>query len=92
VLHAFPSLVAITFQCPRWLQPAKLLTIWNMGWDQSSLVNQSVLQEHEIGEFLHSYSDGLNDQRNELGWDYRVTPLRPRPTPQRDVDVPSLYL
>lgn len=32
VLHAFPSLVAITFQCPRWLQPAELLTIWNMGW------------------------------------------------------------
>ena len=78
VLHAFPSLVAITFQCPRWLQPAELLTIWNMGWDQSTLVN---LQEHEIGELLHSYSDGLNDQRNEIGWDYRVTPRRPRPTP-----------
>ena len=81
VLHAFPSLVAITFQCPRWLQPAELLTIWNMGWDQSTLVNQSALQEDEIGDLLHSYSDGLNDQRNEIGWDYRVTPRRPRPTP-----------
>jgi hypothetical protein len=81
VLHEFPSLIAITFQCPRWSEPAELLTIWNSEWDQSTLVNQSALQEHEIVDLLQSYSDGLNDQRNELGWDYRVTPLRSRPRP-----------
>lgn len=77
VLHAFPSLMAITFQCPRWSQPAELLTILNHGWDKSSLVTQCTLKEHEIDDLLYKYSDGLNDMRNELGWNYRVIPLRP---------------
>lgn len=81
VLHAFPSLMAITFQCPRWSQPAELLTIWNNGWDQSTLVNKPALKEHEIQDLLGSYSNGLNEQRNELGWNYRVIPLRSRLTP-----------
>jgi hypothetical protein len=80
VLHAFPSLMAITFRCPRWSEPAELLTIWNSGWDRSALANQCTLQEHEIEDLLYRYSDGLNDQLNELGWAYRTTPLRPRPT------------
>jgi nucleotide-binding universal stress UspA family protein len=83
VLREYTSLMAITFRCPRWSEPAELLTIWNGGWDQTGLANPCALEEHQIEEFLYNYSDGLNDQSNEGGWDYRVNPLRPRPPRQR---------
>jgi hypothetical protein len=77
VLCDFPSLMAITFQLPRWNEPPELHTIWNLNWDRASLVNQYKLHEQEVEQLLHGYSDGLNDNHNELGWPYRVVPLRP---------------
>ena len=76
ILHRFPTLMAITFLMPRWSDKAELLTVWNVGWDQSALENSCTLAEDEIEGILASYSDGLNDQRNERGWPYRVAPLR----------------
>ncbi len=76
ILHQFPTLMAVTFLLPRWSDKAELLTVWNVGWDQSALENSCTLAEDEIEGILASYSDGLNDQRNELGWPYRVAPLR----------------
>lgn len=73
ILRQFPTLMAITFFLPRWSKKSELLTIWNAAWDQSALENACTLQEHEIEAVLHGYSDGLNDQRNELGWEYRVS-------------------
>ncbi len=76
LLHDFPGLFAITFMLPRWNKNPELLTVWNTGSDQTLLANPCTLSENEVGEVLAKYSDGLNDQRNELGWKYRVTPLR----------------
>lgn len=76
LLHDFPGLFAVTFMLPRWSKNPELLTIWNIGSEQTLLANPCTLPEHEVGELLAKYSDGLNDQRNELGWKYRVTPLR----------------
>lgn len=73
ILRQFPTLMAITFLLPRWSDKPELLTIWNIGWDQTALENPCTLSEHEIETVLHDYSDGLNDQRNELGWEYRVS-------------------
>ncbi|CAK0772743.1 conserved hypothetical protein [uncultured Gammaproteobacteria bacterium] len=73
ILRQFPTLMAITFFLPRWSDKPELLTIWNVGWNQTALENASTLQEHEIEAVLHGYSDGLNDQRNQLGWKYRVS-------------------
>jgi len=82
VLREFPSLVGITFLLPHWQHNPELLTIWNPGWDQSRLANPCELQEHDIEELLAKYSDGLNDRRNELGWPYRVYPIREEQGPQ----------
>jgi hypothetical protein len=73
ILRQFPALMAITFFLPRWSDKPELLTIWNVGWDQTALENACTLKEREIEAVLHGYSDGLNDQRNELGWGYRVS-------------------
>jgi hypothetical protein len=73
ILRQFPTLMAITFFLPRWSEKPELLTIWNVGWDQTALEKPCALDEHQIGVVLHDYSDGLNDQRNELGWDFRVS-------------------
>ena len=72
ILRQFSSLMAITFFLPHWSCKPELLTIWNIGWDQTALENVCTLQEGEIEAILKGYSDGLNDQRNELGWEYRV--------------------
>ena len=71
--------MAISFLLPHWSEKPELLTVWNIGWDQGALENPCTLSEHEIEEILTAYSDGLNDRRNELGWDYRVSPLREPP-------------
>ncbi len=73
ILRRFRSLMAITFFLPRWADKPELLTIWNSGWDQAALDNPCTLCEHEILKVLHEYSDGLNDQRNELAWAFRVS-------------------
>lgn len=73
ILRQFPTLMAITFFLPRWSDKPELLTIWNIGWDQTALENPCTLSEHQIESVLHDYSDGLNDQRNELGWAFRVS-------------------
>jgi hypothetical protein len=76
ILHEFPGLLAVTFMLPPWSENASLLTIWNIASDQTQLENPCTLSEHEIWELLAMYSDGLNDHRNELGYKYRVLPLR----------------
>lgn len=43
-----------------------------------TLVNACRLDEQTIESILRKYSDGLNDENNELGWQYRVVPLRNR--------------
>jgi hypothetical protein len=78
ILREFPGLMAITFVHPRWDQNSELFTLWNVGFDQSQLANPCTLSEPDIGDLLHSYSNGLNDNSNGIGWPYRVTPLRPR--------------
>jgi hypothetical protein len=76
LLHDFPGLFAVTFMLPRWSKNPELLTIWNIASDQTLLQNPCTLPEREVGELLARCSDGLNDQCNELGWKYRVSPLR----------------
>jgi hypothetical protein len=78
ILREFTSLMGITFVQPRWSERPELLTIWNTRWDRSTLKNPCPLSEHEVEEVLKKYSDGLNDQRNELGWEYRVSSARRR--------------
>ena len=75
ILQQFPSLMAITFFLPRWTAESELLTIWNIGWDQSALENCCTLKEHEIEEILDRYSNGLNDENNIRGWKFRKSPL-----------------
>jgi nucleotide-binding universal stress UspA family protein len=72
VLHRFPSLLALMFQFCRWNDPCELYTIWRPGWDKSKLKNPCTLEEHEIEDFLYRCSDGLNNDRNEIGWKFRV--------------------
>ena len=79
ILHDHPGLVAISFVFPSWSGPAEILTIWNVTSEQSALQNKLTLEEHEVDELLAKFSDGLNDDRNERGWEYRVSPLRPDP-------------
>jgi len=76
ILREFPELVGIMFMLHRWSEPPHLLTVWNRAWDQKPLQNPCGPSEHEIGKILHDASDGLNDESNETGWPYRVTPLR----------------
>lgn len=76
ILRQFPSLLAITFMYQGWSKPTELFTIWNRGWDQSRLTNACRLDEQTVQAILKTFSDGLNDQTNELGWPYRVVPLR----------------
>jgi hypothetical protein len=72
VLRTFPSLVAITFQFCHWNDPCELFTVWRPGWDKSKVKNPGSSREHEIEEFLYRWSDGLNNDRNEIGWKFRV--------------------
>jgi hypothetical protein len=76
ILREFPGLLAITFVHPRWSERSEFLTLWNVGFDHTLLANPCTLTESDIGDLLHSYSDGLNDDNNERGWFYRVVPLR----------------
>jgi hypothetical protein len=78
VLRQFPSLLAITFLYQGWSKPSELFTIWNRQWDQSRLANACAVDEPTIEAILRKYSDGLNDENNELGWPYRTVPLRSR--------------
>ncbi len=71
--------MGITFVAPRWVEPPELLTLWNVGFDEKRLEKPCTVHETKIGDFLYSFSDGLNDSKNELGWDYRVIPLRNPP-------------
>jgi hypothetical protein len=71
ILRTFPGLLGMTFMLPGWCTGPKLYTIWNIGSDKSILQNPCTLGENEIGALLFQYSDGLNDERNELGWEYR---------------------
>jgi hypothetical protein len=77
LLREYPGLVAISFMIPRWGQSPNLFTIWNKGADLSDLKSPCTLTELELGDVLEKFSDGLNDERNELGFKYRVVPLRP---------------
>jgi hypothetical protein len=83
ILRQFPALMAITFFLPHWSTRSELLTIWNVGWDQSSLENACNLEEHEIEAVLDCYSDGLNDEHNERGWKFRKHQPFPRPAAQK---------
>lgn len=76
ILRQFPTLMAITFFLPRWSDKPEILTIWNAEWDQTKLENPCSLSQQEIETVLAGYSNGVNDQRNEVGWAYRVMPLR----------------
>lgn len=76
ILREYPELVGIMFMMQRWSEPPELLTIWNKRWNQSDLLNDCKLSEHQIQGILHAGSDGLNDASNKDGWPYRVTPLR----------------
>lgn len=80
ILREFDGLMAITFVHPRWSEKSELLTLWNPTFKQDRLTNTCTVNEAEIGRLLHSYSDGLNDTSNELGWPFRVIPLRKPPT------------
>ncbi|MGE0006184.1 MAG: hypothetical protein AB7S92_11360 [Parvibaculaceae bacterium] len=72
-----PGLMAITFVHPRWNQKSELLTLWNVGFDQSVLANPCDLSESDIDDLLYKFSDGVNDSSNVRGWRFRVIPLRP---------------
>lgn len=76
ILREHPELVGIMFVLHRWSDPPELLTVWNRAWDKDGLQNPCGLTEHEIEQILHDASDGVNDESNETGWPYRVTPLR----------------
>ena len=75
-LRSYPGLMAITFVHPRWNQKSELLTLWNVGFDRDLFTNPCTLNESEIDDLIHLYSDGVNDDSNERGWRYRVMPLR----------------
>lgn len=77
ILISYPGLMAITFMHPRWSKAPELFTLWNPNFDRGRLANRLTLSEHDVEHFLNSFSDGLNDTRNEGGWPYRVIPLRP---------------
>ena len=76
ILQEYKGLMAITFVRPRWRQKPELLTLWNKKFDQTVLTGKCAVDEPEVEALLYSYSDGLNDETNELGWSYRVAPLR----------------
>jgi hypothetical protein len=69
--------MAVTFVHPRWSQKSELLTLWNIGFNKCVLKHPYTLSESDICHLLHKFSDGVNDSSNELGWRFRVTPLRP---------------
>jgi hypothetical protein len=73
ILRQFPALMGLTFFLPCWSAKPKLLTVWNISWDRTAVENPCTLSEHEIEAVLRAYSDGLNDDRNELGWEFRVS-------------------
>ncbi|SDT42377.1 hypothetical protein [Bradyrhizobium canariense] len=77
IFREYPGLMAITFVHPRWNQKSELLTLWNVGFDQSVLKNPCGLSESDIDDLLYKFSDGVNDSSNERGWYFRVIPLRP---------------
>lgn len=77
VMREFPGLMAVTFVHPRWSDPAELFTLWNPSFDQGRLQNPCTVGEAEVSDLLYAFSNGLNDASNELGWPYRVIPLRP---------------
>jgi hypothetical protein len=77
IFREYPGLMAITFVHPRWNQKSELLTLWNVGFDQSVLKNPCGLSESDIDDLLYKFSDGVNDPSNERGWHFRIIPLRP---------------
>lgn len=77
IFRKYPGLMVITFVHPRWNQKSELLTLWNVGFfDQSVLKNRCGLSESDIDDLLYKFSDGVNDP-NERGWHFRIIPLRP---------------
>ncbi|MGY3621866.1 hypothetical protein [Bradyrhizobium sp. USDA 10063] len=77
IFREYPGLMAITFAHPRWNQKSELLTLWNVGFDQTVLKNPCGLSESDIDDLLYKFSDGVNDPSNERGWHFRIIPLRP---------------
>ena len=76
IFREYPGLMAVTFVHPRRSQKSELFTLWNVGFDQSLLKNPCTLNELDIDDLLHRFSDGVNDSSNVRGWRFRVTPVR----------------
>jgi hypothetical protein len=76
ILLQHPGLMAITFFQPPWgTRGAQLLTLWNIGFNRATLTNPCQLEEHDLAMLFEAYSDGLNDERNEAGWEYSAEGL-----------------
>ncbi|WP_420419628.1 hypothetical protein [Pacificispira sp.] len=70
VLHQHPELLGISFILPRLSREADIYSIWNEQPDLTGVHNACGLSELEIGEFISSYSDAMNDTQNTYGFEY----------------------
>lgn len=71
ILREYPGLLGITFMLHSWSKEPPLFTVWNTAFDTSLLQSSCTLSEDEVEDLLATYSDGLNDDHNELGWRHR---------------------
>jgi len=70
ILRGFPELLGVSFFLHRISGEKEIYSIWNLNPVTQGLQNPLTLEEHEIGELFHTFSDAVNDNHNQHSFEW----------------------